>query len=53
MSGKNFNTFGEHAPNVFTQMSNDEDNQVKGIPKRSTIEPAYEVIKALNIEPQR
>lgn len=25
MIGGNFNTFGEHAPNLFTQPSDDED----------------------------
>lgn len=38
MMGGNFNTFGEHAPNLFTQLSDDEDSQQEVRPQRETRE---------------
>jgi hypothetical protein len=51
MMGGNFNTFGEHAPNLFTQLSDDEDSQQEGRPLRETRESLVNARSQLKLEP--
>ena len=53
MMGGNFNTFGEHAPNLFTQLSDDEDSQQEGKPQRETREGQVNARSQLNLEPRK